>query len=187
MKANLRIKYLSLERGGLLGTVWLPVEKLFHTYRYDHKSSKFSGITDYSYSKCLRNYFLNQICKFLVASQIITSQIVPDFTISLCDSSCRRRKKRRETKKTELHELLLTEIVIYGTIDSPLPGCTYTYSKKKDKCRRKGKGRCCCLGERIQLLAALVILHYRTILKNRMNSSFTSINLVQFILFFQSS
>ena len=40
---------------------------------------------------------------------------------------------------------------------------------KKDKYRRKGKGRRCCLGDRIfQLLAALAVLHH-DYLKNRMN------------------
>ena len=41
--------------------------------------------------------------------------------------------------------------------------------------------------EFIQFLATLAILHYRTILKKRMNSSFFQIILVQFILFFKSS
>ena len=47
---------------------------------------------------------------------------------------------------------------------------------KKDKDRRKGKGRRICWGgeEFIQFLAALAILP-RTILKNRMDSSFFQI------------
>ena len=50
--------------------------------------------------------------------------------------------------------------------------------KKKDKYRRKGKGHRSCLGDRvyIQLMAELAIFLFKMILKNRMNSSFSSNN-----------
>ena len=61
--------------------------------------------------------------------------------------------------------------------------CTYT---ELEPYRREGKGRRCCLGDRIiQFLAALAILHQED-LKNRINSSFFHFILVQLILFFLS-
>ena len=57
---------------------------------------------------------------------------------------------------------------------------------KKDNDRREGKGRRFCWGGRIYVIPCRSsCFAYRTIIKNRMNSSFFQIILEQFVLLFK--